>query len=99
MRRKPVCGSGTPRREFLHVDDLADACLFLMQGYEDERIINVGVGEDVSIAELAADPLRRRALGAAARAYAEENLAQEAIMSRFQDEAAALVGGGSTATR
>jgi len=47
-------GSGTPRREFMHVDDLADACLFLMQGYEDERIINVGVGEDVSIAELAA---------------------------------------------
>lgn len=49
-----VWGSGTPRREFLHVDDLADACLFLMQGYDDERIINVGVGEDVSIAELAA---------------------------------------------
>jgi GDP-L-fucose synthase len=49
-----VWGTGTPRREFLHVDDLADACLFLMQGYEDERIINVGVGEDVSIAELAA---------------------------------------------
>ena len=48
-----VWGSGTPRREFLHVDDLADACLFLMQGYDDEAIINVGVGEDVSIAELA----------------------------------------------
>ena len=49
-----VWGTGTPRREFLHVDDLADACLFLMQGYEDEGIINVGVGEDISIAELAA---------------------------------------------
>ncbi len=49
-----VWGTGTPRREFLHVDDLADACLFLMRGYDDERIINVGVGEDVSIAELAA---------------------------------------------
>ena len=48
-----VWGSGTPRREFLHVDDLADACLFLMQHYDDERIINVGVGEDVSILELA----------------------------------------------
>jgi GDP-L-fucose synthase len=49
-----VWGSGTPRREFLHVDDLADACLFLAQTYDDEGIINVGVGEDISIAELAA---------------------------------------------
>lgn len=48
-----VWGSGTPRREFLHVDDLADACLFLMEGYDGERIVNVGVGEDISIAELA----------------------------------------------
>jgi GDP-L-fucose synthase len=49
-----VWGTGTPRREFLHVDDLADACLFLMLHYEGEEIINVGVGEDVSIGELAA---------------------------------------------
>lgn len=48
-----VWGSGTPRREFLHVDDLADAAVFLMQTYEDSRIINVGCGQDVSIAELA----------------------------------------------
>jgi GDP-L-fucose synthase len=48
-----VWGSGTPRREFLHVDDLADACLFLMQRYADEGPVNVGWGEDVSIAELA----------------------------------------------
>lgn len=48
-----VWGTGTPRREFLHVDDLADACLYLMQNYEGEDFINVGVGEDVSIAELA----------------------------------------------
>jgi len=48
-----IWGSGSPRREFLHVDDLADACLFLMSDYEDERIINVGWGTDVSIAELA----------------------------------------------
>ncbi|HJO35299.1 MAG TPA: GDP-L-fucose synthase, partial [Gammaproteobacteria bacterium] len=47
-------GTGTPRREFLHVDDLADACLFLMQRYEEAGIINVGVGEDISIRELAA---------------------------------------------
>jgi len=48
-----IWGSGTPRRELLHVDDLADACLFLLQNYHDESIINVGTGEDVSIAELA----------------------------------------------
>ena len=48
-----VWGSGTPRREFLHVNDLADACVFLMQGYESSDIINVGTGEDLEIAELA----------------------------------------------
>jgi GDP-L-fucose synthase len=47
-------GSGTPRREFLHVDDLADALCFLMESYESSEIINVGCGEDVTIAELAA---------------------------------------------
>lgn len=46
-------GTGTPRREFLHVDDLADACLFLIQRYSSEDIVNVGVGTDVAIAELA----------------------------------------------
>jgi len=46
-------GTGTPRREFLHVDDLADAALFLMENYDAEEIINVGVGKDVSIRELA----------------------------------------------
>jgi GDP-L-fucose synthase len=49
-----VWGTGTPRREFLHVDDLAGACLFLMERYESAEPINVGWGEDVSIAELAA---------------------------------------------
>jgi len=48
-----VWGSGTPRREFLHVDDLAAACVHLMQHYSEESPINVGWGEDVSIAELA----------------------------------------------
>lgn len=48
-----VWGSGTPRREFLHVDDLADAALFLMRHYNEPDIVNVGVGEDVTIAELA----------------------------------------------
>ncbi|OGJ65397.1 GDP-fucose synthetase [Candidatus Peribacteria bacterium RIFCSPLOWO2_01_FULL_51_18] len=45
-------GTGRPRREFLHVDDLADACLFLMEKYDDPEIINVGTGEDLSIDEL-----------------------------------------------
>jgi len=49
-----VWGSGAPRREFLHVDDLADALVLLMQKYSDEAPINVGCGADVSIAELAA---------------------------------------------
>ena len=48
-----VWGTGTPRREFLHVDDLADACVFLMLRYDGEEIVNVGVGEDISIGELA----------------------------------------------
>ncbi|MGE5580985.1 MAG: GDP-L-fucose synthase family protein [Bacillota bacterium] len=46
-------GTGEPRREFLYVDDLAEACLFLMHNYDSEEIINVGTGEDVSIKELA----------------------------------------------
>ena len=48
-----IWGTGTPRREFLHVDDLADACVFLMQHYNDSQFVNVGVGEDISIKELA----------------------------------------------
>ena len=51
--RVVVWGTGTPRREFLHVDDLADACLFLMDRYNEERHVNVGTGEDLSIRELA----------------------------------------------
>ena len=46
-------GTGTPRREFLHVDDLADACLFLMEHHDGSRIVNVGTGEDLTIRELA----------------------------------------------
>ena len=48
-----VWGTGTPRREFLYVDDLADACIFLMNQYEEDDIINVGVGKDQTIRELA----------------------------------------------
>lgn len=48
-----IWGTGTPKREFLHADDLADACLFLMDNYEDNQIVNVGVGEDIAIKDLA----------------------------------------------
>jgi GDP-L-fucose synthase len=48
-----VWGSGAPRREFMHVDDLADACLFLMQHYDGAEPINVGCGKDLTIRELA----------------------------------------------
>lgn len=46
-------GDGSPFREFLHVDDLADACLFLMENYDSPEIINVGTGKDITIKELA----------------------------------------------
>ncbi len=54
LDRVVVWGTGEPRREFLHVDDLADACLFLMEHYNDGRLINVGWGEDITIGNLAA---------------------------------------------
>jgi GDP-L-fucose synthase len=47
-----VWGTGAPRREFLHVDDLADAAVFLMQGYNSPEIVNVGTGVDITIREL-----------------------------------------------
>jgi GDP-L-fucose synthase len=56
VRREPeviIWGTGSPRREFLHVDDMADAAVFLMQHYDEAEIINVGTGEDVTIGELA----------------------------------------------
>jgi len=52
-RKLTVWGSGKPRREFLHVDDLASACLLLLEKYDSSEIINVGCGEDISIRELA----------------------------------------------
>jgi GDP-L-fucose synthase len=48
-----IWGTGTPKREFLHVDDLADACYFLLQNYNEQGIVNIGCGTDVSIKELA----------------------------------------------
>jgi GDP-L-fucose synthase len=48
-----IWGTGTPRREFLHVDDLADACYFLLQNYNEHGLVNIGCGKDISIKELA----------------------------------------------
>jgi len=48
-----IWGTGTPRREFLHVDDLADACFFLLQNYDEQGLLNIGCGTDISIKELA----------------------------------------------
>lgn len=48
-----IWGTGSPKREFLHVNDLAEACLFLMKNYNDSGLINIGIGDDISILELA----------------------------------------------
>ena len=48
-----IWGSGTPRREFLHVDDLAEACYYLMENYNEPGFVNIGVGKDITIMELA----------------------------------------------
>jgi GDP-L-fucose synthase len=48
-----IWGTGSPKREFLHANDLAEACLFLMENYNDSGLVNIGIGEDVSILELA----------------------------------------------
>jgi GDP-L-fucose synthase len=53
LKEVAIWGSGNPKREFLYADDLADACLFLMDNYNDKEIINIGCGVDISIKELA----------------------------------------------
>ena len=63
VRDLAVWGSGTPRREFLHVDDLADACVFLMERDVGDGLYNIGTGSDVSIAELSALVMRLVGLG------------------------------------
>jgi len=52
-REVTIWGTGTPRREFLHVDDLADACVFLMRRYDEASHVNIGTGEDLTIGALA----------------------------------------------
>jgi len=56
VERRPsveIWGTGSPKREFMHVDDLADACFYLLENYDEESFVNVGTGEDISIKELA----------------------------------------------
>src|SRR5882724_9103818 len=53
LKEVAIWGSGTPRREFLFSDDLADACLFLMNNYNEKEIVNIGCGDDITIAALA----------------------------------------------
>jgi len=53
MKTVELWGTGSPYREFLHVDDMADACVFLMKSYDDGSIINIGTGQDLKIRELA----------------------------------------------
>jgi len=48
-----IWGTGSPKREFLHADDLAEACLFLMKNYNDKGLVNIGIGDDISILDLA----------------------------------------------
>jgi len=62
--------TGTPRRAFLYVEDMADACIHLMKTYSDEELVNIGTGEDISIAEFAAwspPPLATRRASATIR--------------------------------
>ncbi len=54
LKEVVLWGTGTPLREFLHVDDMAEACLFLMASYSDSEIVNIGIGKDITIADLAA---------------------------------------------
>lgn len=53
LKKVEIWGTGTPKREFLHVDDMADACVFLMNNYEGEQHVNIGTGEEISIKDLA----------------------------------------------
>lgn len=71
-REVKVWGTGGPRREFLHVDDLADACLYLMNCYNDEHIVNVGWGTDITIRELS--ELIARTIGLSARIAFDPNV-------------------------
>ncbi|MBF0384363.1 MAG: GDP-L-fucose synthase [Candidatus Omnitrophica bacterium] len=77
-----VWGSGKPRREFLYVDDFVSACLFLMEKYNEEGIINFGAGEDISIAELAGIIARKTGFRGSVRYDASK---PEGVMQKLLD--------------
>ncbi len=88
-----VWGTGTPRREFLYVDDLADACIHLMKTYSGDELVNIGTGEDITIAEFArvvaatvgytgADQLRHLAAGRHAAQTARRQPAGQTRLAR-----------------
>ncbi len=95
-----VWGTGEPRREFLHVDDLAAAVLFLLEKYDSPEIINVGCGEDISIRELAeliCDVVGFRGELKWDRVKTGRHSAQ--IARRFQDQKARLAANNFVAGR
>ena len=78
-------GTGAPRREFLHVDDLADACLFLMEHYDGAEQVNVGTGSDVSIREIAAIVARETGYAGATHGTQRSRTALRARCSMYQN--------------
>ena len=95
-----VWGSGTPRREFLHVDDLADALVFLMNNYDDAAIVNVGAGEDIAIGDLAELVKTTVGLQGCARARrVQTGRYATQIVGQFQDKRPGLEGHDPTGRR
>ena len=92
-------GSGTPRREFLHVDDLAAACLHLLEHYDDPAPINVGTGADLTIRELAETVAERRRLRRAARLGHQQARRHPAQAPRREPTAGARLEARDHATR
>lgn len=85
-----VWGSGTPRREFMHVDDLAEAAIYLIQHYDAGEIINLGVDQDISIAELAA--LVARVVGYAGRVVFDHSKPDGVPLRRVDDSRLRALG-------
>ena len=86
--RSTIWGTGTPRREFLHVDDLADACLFLMEHYDGDEHINVGTGEDLVDPRARRDGPRRRRIPAATLVFDTSQAGRHAAQAARREPAA-----------